>query len=179
MICKPFEPKCNWMQYKERHLMLNLINFIVFEKYTLILNLMPTARVKEIGTGACLPFLHHLFLLPTLSRYLGKEDTDCWSFKRGIQSHSCYMWLQLLDRLSRSMVVFRLIIQHTFSTGDRSVLQAGQFSAYTLLLQSHTVVGRQNMAWHCPAGINGEVLEKDVLWMAAYAVPKPGCIFQH
>uniref|UniRef100_A0AAR2IKY7 Uncharacterized protein n=1 Tax=Pygocentrus nattereri TaxID=42514 RepID=A0AAR2IKY7_PYGNA len=43
------------------YLMFKQINFIVFCKYSLILNLMPATCSKEAGTGACLPLCYITF----------------------------------------------------------------------------------------------------------------------
>ncbi len=46
------------------------------------------------------------------------------------------------------------MMHQMFSIGERSGLQAGQFSTQTLLLQSHAVVIAAVCGLHCPAEID-------------------------
>ncbi len=64
-----------------------------------------------------------------------------WSCGVGIWSHSCLIWVSSCWRVrGRLWRIFRLMMGHMFSIGERSGLQAGQFSTRTLLLWSHAVV---------------------------------------
>jgi len=105
------------------------------------------AATPSKNVGAQFFFLHFYhcvtspFLLTTLTKRLGTEETNFWSFSDGILSHSCLMY-----SLSCSTVrglrcrILRFIMCHTFSMGDRSGPHTGQGSTRTLLLQSHAVV---------------------------------------
>ncbi len=64
------------------------------------------------------------------------------------------------------------MIRQMFSIDERSGLQAGQLSAWTLLIQSHAVVIAAVCGLHCPAEIH-------VIWGGAYVALKPLNTFQH
>ncbi len=55
-----------------------------------------------------------------------------------------------------------------FCIGERSGLQAGPFSTWTLLLRSHAVVIPAVCGLHCPAEIHKAYPEIDVVWRGAY-----------
>ena len=104
---------------------------------------MAATRAVEVGKGHVYHFVTSPFLLITLNKHFGREETNSLSFSCGILSHSC-----LMNRFSCSTVrgllcrILRFIMRHTFSMGDRSGLQAGQGRTWTLLLRSHAVVTR-------------------------------------
>ncbi len=64
------------------------------------------------------------------------------------------------------------MMRQIFSIGERSGLQAGQFSTRTLLLRSHAVVIAAVCGFallHClPAEIHKAFPEIDVIWKGAY-----------
>ncbi len=96
----------------------------------LILNLMPATHLKIVGTGACLPWCS------ICSSFQNLFSFCCWNlvpFLPDICS-SCWRVCGCLWR------IFRLMMRQMFSIGERSGLQAGQFSTRTLQLRSHAVV---------------------------------------
>ncbi len=58
-----------------------------------------------------------------------------------------------------------------FFIGERSGLQAGQFSNWSLLLRSHAIVIAA-VVLHCPAEIHKAFPEIDVIWREAYVALK-------
>ncbi len=78
-----------------------------------------------------------------------------------------------------SLAYFRLMMRQMFSIGERSGLQAGQFSTQTLLLRSHAVVAAAIYSLHCPAEIHKDFPEIHVIWRGAYVALKPLYTFQH
>ncbi len=70
------------------------------------------------------------------------------------------------------VVFFRLMMHQMFSIGERSGLQAGQFSTQTLLLRSHAVVIAAVCGLHCPAKIHKAFPEIDVIWRGGICCSK-------
>ncbi len=67
------------------------------------------------------------------------------------------------------------MMRQMFSIGERSGLQAGQFSTLTLLLRSHGVV----IAAVCGPEKYKVFPEIDIIWRGAYVALKPLYTFQH
>ncbi len=66
---------------------------------------------------------------------------------------------------------FHLMMRQMLSIGERSGLQAGQFSTRTLLLRSHAVVIVAVCYFCiCPAKIHKAFPEIDILWRVAVAL---------
>ncbi len=81
------------------------------------------------------------FLFTTLKRCLGTEDTKWWSVSGEILSHSsCKQVLRWATVRGLRCHILRFKMRHTFSIGDRSGLQAGQWSTRTLFLRSQDFV---------------------------------------
>lgn len=51
---------------------------------------MAATHLQEDGTGPCLPLFG--ILLRTVHKHLKTEGTGCWTFGRGMLSHSCLMY---------------------------------------------------------------------------------------
>ncbi len=80
-------------------------------------------------------------LFITVWRCLGIEVMSFWTFGVRIWSHSCLIQVSSCWRVrGRLWRIFRLMMRQMFSIDERSGLQAGQFSTWTLLLRSHAVV---------------------------------------
>ncbi len=88
---------------------------------------------------ACLPWCCISSSFKTVW-HLGIEVMSFWSFGVGIWSHSCLVSSCWRAHCHLFDVFFRLIMHQMFSLGNRSGLQAGQFSTRTLLLRSYAVV---------------------------------------
>lgn len=101
----------------------------ILRKKKVILNLM-AAHLWKIGTGPCLP----LYSIPSyfnnrLWMWKGNHlGTSCWTFCRGMLQS--WVFCHILRSMKHQM----------FSVGERSGLQAGQFSTWALLLRSHSVI---------------------------------------
>ena len=132
---------------------------------------------KKLGQGHVYHCVTSPFLFKTLSKRLGTEDTNCWSFESRILYHSCLMYdLSCSTVRGHHCCVLHFIMCHTFWRGDRFELQAGQSSTRNLLLWSHTVVTCSGCRF---AEISRDVPKKDVAWMAAYDAPTPVHQFHH
>ena len=132
---------------------------------------------KKLGQGYVYHCVTSPFLLKTLSKHLGTEDTNCWSFESRILYHSCLMYdFSCSTVRGLRCCVLHFIMCHTFWMGDRFELQAGQSSTRNLLLRSHAVVTCSECGF---AEISRDVPEKDVAWMAAYDAPTPVHQFHH
>ncbi len=133
---------------------------------------MPATGLKIIGMGVL--------------RRLGIE---VMSFGVGIWSHSCLeIGFQLLKSLWSSLTYFFcLMVRQMFSIGERSGLQAGQFSTRTLLLWSHAVViaavcgfalscwNAQGLPWN-RRRLEGSIFcFKTFIYLSAFIVPSKTC----
>ena len=130
---------------KTRYSMFKLINFLInwfLENNELIIWWLQHVP-KQLGQGHFYHCVTSPFLLTTLNKRLGTEDTNCWSFVGGILSHSCLMYSFSCSTVRGLRCrILRFIMRHTFSMEIGSGLQAGQSSTRTLLLRSHAVVKR-------------------------------------
>ena len=96
---------------------------------------------KKLGQGHVYHCVASPLLFITVCKRLGTEETSCSSLGIGMLSHSC-----LIQASSCSTVVslfcgiFLFMMCQMFSMGERSGLQAGDFSTQILLLRSHDVV---------------------------------------
>ncbi len=80
-------------------------------------------------------------LFKTVWRRLGLKVMSFWSFDNGIWSDSCLIYVSSSWRVhGRLWPIFSLMMHQMFPIGERSPLQAGQFSTWNLLLWSHAVV---------------------------------------
>ncbi len=95
-----------------------------------------------VGTGAM--FYHGVVgissLFKTVWRRLGIEVMSFWSLVLELVPFLPDIGFQLLKSSWSSLTYFHLMMCQMFSIDERSGLQAGQFSTWTLLLRSHAVV---------------------------------------
>ena len=149
---------------------------------------MAATRCKKVVTEAFLPLCYINFPLTTLSKRLGTEETNFWSFSGGILSHSCLMYsLSCSTVRDLHCCILHFIMLHTFSMGDRSGLQAGQSSTCTLLLWSHAVVTRaecglalscwnkQGRPWKRRCLDGNICCSKTCMYLSALMVPSQMC----
>ncbi len=93
---------------------------------------MPATGLKIVGTGACLPWCSISSSFQNsvkTSGHRGYEFLEFW----------CWNLVPFLPDIGFQLLKSSWMCQ-MFSIGERSGLQAGQFSTRTLLLQSHAVV---------------------------------------
>ncbi len=107
----------------------------------LISNLISAIGLTIVGTGACLPWcsissFFQISLKPSGHRGYEFLEFWCWNLVPFLPDID----YQLLKSFRTSWRIFYLIIGQIFSIGERSVLQAGQFSTRTILLRNHAVV---------------------------------------
>ncbi len=102
---------------------------------------MPATGLKIVGTGACLPwcsisssFQHRL----KTSGHRGYECLEFWH--SNLVPFLLDIDFQLLKSWWSSLNSFRLMMCQMFSTGERSGLQASQFSTPDSSTTSHAVV---------------------------------------
>ncbi len=125
-----------------------------------------------------------LLLLTTVCKRLGSEETSCWSFERGMLSHSCLTYDSSCSTvLGLLCQIFCFMIGQMFSTSERSGLQAGQFSTRTLQLQSHAVVmdavwglalsywNMQGLPWKRRCSDGSKCCSKTSMYFSALKVP--------
>ncbi len=99
----------------------------------------------------------------------------------GIWSHSCLIWVSSCWRVcGRLWRIFRLMMGQMFSIGERSGLQAGQFSTRTLLLWSHAVViaavcGFSLSCWNTRHLEGSICCSKTFIYLSAFIVPSKTC----
>ena len=149
---------------------------------------MPATLSKRAGTAACLPLYISPFLLITLNKRLGTEDTKFWSFVGGNLYHSCLIYdfsCSTVRGLRCRILCF--IMGRPFSMGDRSGLQAGQSSTCTLLLWSHAVVtcaecglalscwNKQGCPWRRRCLDSSICCSKTCMYLSAFMVPSQMC----
>ncbi len=94
---------------------------------------------------------------------------------------------QLLKRSGCLWLIFRLMMRQMFSIGERSGLQAGQFSTWTLLLWSHAVViaavcgfalscwNTQGLPWNRRRLEGSICCSKTFIYLSAFIVPSKTC----
>ncbi len=107
------------------------------------------------------------------------------SFGVGMWSHSCLIkGFQLLVTFD---ILFRLMMRQIFSVGERTGLQAGQFSTRTLLIGSHAVViaavcglalssrNTQGLPWNRHHVEGSTCCSKIFVYLSAFIVPSKTC----
>ncbi len=99
---------------------------------------MPATGLKIVGTGERLPWCSISSSFQNSLKMSGHRGYEfwCWNLVPFLPD----IGFQLLKSLWSSDVFFCLMMPQMFSIGERSGLQAGQFSTQTFLLQSHAVV---------------------------------------
>ncbi len=150
---------------------------------------MPATGLKIAGTGACLPWC-------SISSSFENSFEDVWASRLwvsgvlGLEFGPILAWYRFSTcwRICGRLKYFFLLMMHQmFSIGERSGLQAGQFSTRTLLLRSHAVCNSCSV-WFCivPAEIhkaswNRRRLEgsiccsKTFIYLSAFIVPSKTC----
>jgi len=53
------------------------------------MSLMAATRLIKVGTGPCFPLCSIPSSSNNICKHLGTEETSCWTFGRGMLSHSC------------------------------------------------------------------------------------------
>ncbi len=106
-----------------------------------------------------------------MSGHRGYEFLEFWCWNLAFLPD---IGFQLLKSLCRLWCIFRIMMHQMFSTGERSGLQAGQFSTQTLLLWSLVVVIAAVCGFEfCPAEIHKVFPEIVIIWRGAYVALKP------
>ncbi len=94
---------------------------------------MPATGLKIVGTGACLPWCSISFSFQNSLKTSGHRAYEFLEFW-------CWNLVPFLPDIGFQLLIFHLMMRQMFSIGERSGLQAGQFSTWTLILRSHAVV---------------------------------------
>ncbi len=146
---------------------------------------MPATGLKIVGTGACLLWCSisssfHLFWASRLwvSGVLVLEFGPILAWYRFPAAEE---FVVVFD------VFFVLIMRQMFSIGERSGLQAGQFSTRTLLLRIHAVViaavcgfalscwNTQGLPWNRRRLEGSICCSKTFIYLSAFIVPSKTC----
>ncbi len=157
-----------------------------FARNELISNLMPATGLKIVGTGACLPWCS--ISLKT-SGHRGYEFLKfcCWNLVPFLLDIRFQLLKSLWLSLTYLWRIFCLMMRQMFSIGERSGLQAGQFSTWTLLLQSHAVViaavcgyalscwNTQGLLWNRRRLEGSICCSKTFIYLSAFIVPSETC----
>ncbi len=148
-----------------------------------ISNLMHTAGLKIVWTGACL-------LWCCISSFQNSLKTS------GHRCHEFWFWnlvpllpdigFQLVKSSWSSLTYFQML-RKMFSLGERSGLQAVQFSTLTILLRSHAVImaavcgfalscwNTQGLPWN-RRSLDGSICcSKTFIYLSAFIVPSKTC----
>ncbi len=149
---------------------------------------MPATALKIVGTGACLPWC-------SISSSFQKQFEDVWESRLWVSGvlvlefGPILAWYRFPAAEEFVVVfwrIFHLMIK-MFSIGERSGLQAGQFSTRTLLLWSHAVViaavcgfalscwNTQGLPWN-RRHLEGSICcFKTFIYLSAFIVPSKTC----
>ncbi len=133
---------------------------------------------KLLGRGHVYHGVASPLLFKTVWRRLGIE---LMSFGVGIWSYSCLIYVSSCWRVCGCLwCIFRLMMHQMFSIGERSGLQAGQFSTRTLLLRSHAVViaavcGFALSCWNTRHLEGSICCSKTFIYLSAFIVPSKTC----
>ncbi len=142
---------------------------------------MPATGLKIVGTGACLPLcsISSSFEISLkTSGHRGYEFLEfwCWNLVPFLPD----LGFTLLKSSWSSLTSFILMMRLMFSIGERSGLQAGQFSTRTLLLWSHAVViaavcGFTLSCWNTRHLEGSICCSKTFIYLLAFIVPSKTC----
>ncbi len=132
----------------------------------IISNLIPATGLKKVGTGACLPrcSISSSFQKSfKMSGHRGYEFLEfwCWNLVPFLPD----VGFQLLKSSWSSLTYFSLMMRQMFSIGERSGLQAGQFSTRTLLLR----------CWNTRCLEGSICCSKTFIYLSAFIVPSKTC----
>ncbi len=142
---------------------------------------MPATGLKLVETRHVYHGVASPLLFKTVWRRLGIEVMSFWSFGVGIRSLSCLIYVSSFWRVrGRLWRIFRLMMHQMFSIGERSGLQAGQFSTRTLLLRSHAVViaavcGFAVSCWNRHHLEGSICCSKTFIYLSTFIVPSKTC----
>ena len=117
-----------------------------------------------------------LFLLMTVCKHLGIEETSCWTFGRGMLLHSCLIsdssCSTVLDLLHQ---ILNFMMLQMYSVGVMSGLQAGQSSTKALQLRCC-----QRCSIWTPTTLNWiKRAEKMDGWMDGFSWPQNSFLLWH
>ncbi len=130
---------------------------------------MPATGLKIVGTRACLPCCNISSSFQNSMKTSGHRGNEFLEF-----------WLCCWRVFGRHWRIFHLMMHQMFSIGERSGLQAGQFSIRTLLLRSHAVVisavcGFALSCWNRHHLEGSICCSKTFIYLSAFIVPSKTC----
>ncbi len=142
---------------------------------------MPATGFKIVGTGACLPWCSISSSFQNSLKTSGHRgytflEFCCWNLVPFLPD----IGFQLLKSSWSSLKYFCLMMGQMFSIGERSGLQAGQFSTRTLLLRSHAVIiaavcGLALSCWNTRRLEGSICCSKTFIYLSAFIVPSKTC----
>ncbi len=159
--------------------------FLLLQFYAqneLILNVMPATGLTIVGTGACSPWCSISSSFQNSLKTYGHRGYEFMGF-------CCLVWNLapfLPDRCPAAeefVVIFDIVclmMHQMLSVGERSGLQAGQFSIWTLLLRSPAVViaavyGFALSCWNRRRLEGSMCCSKPFIYLSAFIVPSKTC----
>ncbi len=144
---------------------------------------MPATGLKTVGRGATVGakmVWHPLFF--------SKQFEDVWAPRLWVSGILVLEFgpflpdigFQPLKSFGRLWHIFHLMMHQMFSIGERSGLQASQFSTRTLLLRSHAVVlaavcGFALSCWNRHHLEGSICCSKSFIYLSAFIVPSKTC----
>ncbi len=146
---------------------------------------MPPTGLKIVGMGACLPWC-------CIFSSFQNSFEDVWASRLGVSGVLVLQFGHILawsrfPVCGRLWRIFLLMMRQMFSIGERSWLQAGQFSTKTLILRSHAVVisavcvvalsclNTQGLPWN-RHHLDGNICcSKTFIYLSALIVPSKTC----
>ncbi len=149
---------------------------------------MPPTGLKIVGMRACLPWCSISSSFQNSLKTSGHQGYEflefwCWNLVPFLPDIGSSCW-RVCGRLWR---IFRLMMHQMFSIGERSGLQAGQFSTQTLLLWSHAVViaavcgfalscwNTQGLPWNRRCLEGSICCSNAFIYLSAFIVPSKTC----
>ncbi len=144
-------------------------------------NLIPATGLKIVGTGSCLPWCSISSSFQNSLKTSGHRSYEflefwCWNLVPFLPD----IGFQLLKSSWSSLMYCCLMMRQMLEIGEKSGLQAGQFSTRTLLLWSHAVViaavcGFALSCWNT-CHLEGSICcSKTVIYLSAFKVPSKTC----
>ncbi len=145
-------------------------------------------RSQIVGMGACLPWCSISSSFQNSLKTSGHRGYEfleflCWNLVPFLPD----IGFHLLKSSWSSLTYFLFVMRQMFSIGERSGLQAGQFSTRTLLLRSHAVViatvcgfalscwNKQGLPWN-RRHLEGRICcSKTFIYISAFIVPSKTC----
>ncbi len=140
---------------------------------------MPATGLKIVGMGACLPWCSISSSFQNSLKTSGHQHYEllefwCWNLVPFLPD----IGFQLLKSSWSPLTYFNFNDAPMLSIGERSGLQAGQFSTRTLLLRSHAVVipavcGFALSCWNTHHLEGSICCAKTFIYLSAFIVPIP------